>query len=275
MRSTIGADVLTVDYGRLRLQAGERLLDIGCGFGRHTYEAVKRGASVVACDLGVSALEGVRSIVGAMALDDEIPDGVAFVAVNGDATALPFPDNSFERVIASEVVEHITDDVRAFSELARVLRPGGMLAVTVPAWFSERLCWALSDEYPAPRSPGGHVRIYSRASLRERLYHAALEPTAAHHAHALHSPYWWLRCAVGPHRPIETNRVVDAYHRLLCWEIEKQPGSLRLFGRLLDPLIGKSLVMYACKPGNLAHHALTSRRTPPSTAAKDVVDAVA
>lgn len=266
--------MLTVDYRRLQLQAGERLLDIGCGLGRHTYEAIKRGASVVSCDLGKSELAGVRSIVAAMADADEIPDGVAFVAVNGDATALPFPDDSFERVIASEVVEHIPDDARAFSELARVLRPGGTLAVTVPAWFAERICWALSRDYPAPRSPGGHVRIYTRRSLRERLHQADLEPTFAHHAHALHSPYWWLRCAVGLDRPIDTNRLVDAYHRLLCWEIGKQPRSLRLAGRVLDPLIGKSLVMYARKPGHLARHAFTARRAI-ATAPKDVADAVA
>jgi SAM-dependent methyltransferase len=266
--------VLTVDYGRLHLQAGERLLDIGCGFGRHTYEAIKRGASVVSCDLGWQELERVRSMVAAMAGADEIPDGVAFAAINGDATALPFPDASFERVIASEVVEHITDDARAFAELARVLRPGGTLAVTVPAWFAERLCWALSADYPAPRSPGGHVRIYTRAALRERLRSASLEPSGAHHAHALHSPYWWLRCAVGLDRPVETHRFVDAYHRLLCWEIERQPRSLRVVGRALDPVIGKSLVMYARKPGHLARYARTPRVVR-STPHKDVADAVA
>jgi SAM-dependent methyltransferase len=270
--------MLTVDYRRLQLQAGERLLDIGCGFGRHTYEAIKRGASVVACDLGVPELERVRSIVAAMADDDEIPDGVAFVAVNGDATALPFPDASFERVIASEVVEHIADDGRAFAELARVLQPGGVLAVTVPAWFAERICWALSDDYPAPRAPGGHVRIYSRTALRSRLRDARLVPASDHHAHALHSPYWWLRCAVGLRRPIETNRLVEAYHRFLCWEIEKQPPALKLAGRVLDPLIGKSLVMYAHKPGHLARRALVPARraiTVTSTSTKDVADAIA
>ena len=257
--------MLTVDYHRLGLQAGERLLDIGCGFGRHTYEGIKRGASVISCDLGVTELEGVRAIVAAMAQDDEIPDGVAFMAVDGDATALPFPDASFERAIAREVVEHIPDDGRAFGELARVLKPGGMLAVTVPAWLAERICWALSDDYPAPNAPGGHVRIYSRAALRGRLRDARLEPTSAHHAHALHSPYWWLRCAVGLRQPIEANRLVEAYHRLLCWEIEKQPVVTKLVDRVLNPVIGKSIVVYAQKPGHLARNLLVPRRQPTST----------
>src|SRR5439155_1385753 len=94
----VEAEVLTVDYDRLGLEAGERLLDIGCGFGRHTYEGVKRGASVVSCDLGVGELERVRAIVAVMSENNEIPDGVACMAVNGDATALPFPDSAFERV---------------------------------------------------------------------------------------------------------------------------------------------------------------------------------
>ena len=51
------------------------------------------------------------------------------------------------------------------AELARVLRPGGTLAVTVPRWFPERVCWALAEEYHAPAVPGGHVRIYRRRRL--------------------------------------------------------------------------------------------------------------
>ena len=54
--------MLTVDYDRLGLHAGERLLDIGCGFGRHTYEGVRRGASVVSCDLGRDELDRVPQL---------------------------------------------------------------------------------------------------------------------------------------------------------------------------------------------------------------------
>ena len=246
--------MLTVDFDRLALRAGERVLDLGCGFGRHAYEAMRRGASVVACDLGLAELKEVLSVYAAMDQAAELPDGVGCIAVNGDGTKLPFADAAFDRVMASEVLEHIPDDDAAFSELARVLRPGGTLAITVPAWLPERVCWTLSDDYHAPAVVGGHVRIYTEPELRTKLRSAGLEPGGAHHSHGLHSPYWWLRCAVGPNRPIDDNALVRAYHRLLCWEIERQPALLRYTSKVLDPLIGKSLVVYASKPLQSAPH---------------------
>src|SRR5256886_11821492 len=77
--------------------------------------------------------------------------------VAGDGTAMPFSDAVFDRVVAAEVLEHIDDDQAALREIARVLRPGGLLAVTVPAWLPERICWRLSDGHP--NGPGGPVRI--------------------------------------------------------------------------------------------------------------------
>jgi SAM-dependent methyltransferase len=244
--------LITVDFDRLGLRAGERVLDLGCGFGRHAYEAMRRGGSVVACDLGLGELKEVLSVYAAMRQADELPDGVECIATNGDGTRLPFADNAFDRIMASEVLEHVPDDHAAFHELARVLRPGGTLAITVPSWLPERICWALSDDYHAPAVTGGHVRIYTQPELRTKLRIAGLEPGATHHSHALHAPYWWLRCAVGPDKPIDHNTLVRAYHRVLCWEIERQPASMRLLGRALDPLIGKSLVMYATKPQGAA-----------------------
>lgn len=240
--------MITVDFDRLGVHAGDCVLDLGCGFGRHAYEALRRGASVVACDLGTAELRHVASVYAAMLEAGEVDDATGCLTVNGDATCLPFPDAAFDHVLASEVLEHIPDDTAAFSELARVLRPGGTLAVTVPAWLSERVCWWLSDEYHAPAVAGGHVRIYTRHELRDKLVRAGLEPAGSHHAHGLHGPYWWLRCAVGPQRPIEDHRLVRAYHRLLCWDIEKAPTVTRVADRALAPLIGKSVVVYATKP---------------------------
>ena len=240
--------MLTVDYDRLGLRAGELVLDLGCGFGRHAYEAVRRGADVVACDMALPELTEIHKIVNVMRAHGDVPDGTICVSAAGDAGRLPFADGRFDRVIASEVMEHVPDDTAAYRELARVLRPGGVIAVTVPAWLPEKICWALSDEYHAPAVPGGHVRIYTEAQLRRQLREAGLEPVAATHAHALHSPYWWLRCAVGPDQPVADNRLVSAYHRLLTWDIVEAPLVTRAVDKLLNPLIGKSLVVYAAKP---------------------------
>jgi SAM-dependent methyltransferase len=233
--------VLTVDYDRLGVQPGDRLLDLGCGFGRHAYEALRRGAVVVALDAGADEVVRVRDTFGAMIEAGELVEGSPrYGAVQGDALRLPFPDATFDRVIASEVLEHIPDDVAAMAELARVLRPGGTMAVTVPRCGPELVNWILSDEYHDV--PGGHVRIYRRSTLQRRLSSTGLTPVASHHAHALHSPYWWLRCLIGPTN--DSHPAVAAYHRMLVWDIEKGPVVTRTAERVLSPFIGKSLVVY-------------------------------
>ena len=196
-------------------------------------------------DWGRSEVETTKRWLGAIAEAGEAPPGARYEVVRGDLTALPFPDASVDRVIASEVLEHIPDDVTAFAEIARVLRPGGRVAVTVPRYGPERVCWALSDAYHA--NEGGHIRIYRGDVLRTRLLAAGLQPGAGHHAHALHAPYWWLKCAVGVDRD---TAAVRAYHRLLVWDLMSRPRVTRAAERLLDPVLGKSLVVYAqrCEP---------------------------
>lgn len=240
----------TVDYRRLGVAPGELVLDLGCGFGRHAFGALRRGADVVAGDVGRAELAEVRSMVAAMRAAGEIDEGTVGCATAADAERLPFADGAFDRVIAAEVLEHIAEDAAALAELARVLRPGGVLAVTVPSWGPEKLCWLLSEEYHAPAVADGHVRIYTLRRLRARLRAAGLTPRRRHRAHALHSPYWWLRCAVGPDD--DGHRLVRAYHRLLCWEIEHRPWVTRIVERLLRPLIGKSVVVYAVKAPSAA-----------------------
>jgi SAM-dependent methyltransferase len=207
----------------------------------------RRGADVVAFDQDADELAAVLELFGAMKAAGEVPVGAEADIKEGDALALPFADGEFDRVVASEVLEHIPDDRTAIAELVRVLRPGGTMAVTVPRWLPEKICWALSDAYHEVE--GGHVRIYTGHELVAKLTAAGLEYVGKDHAHALHSPYWWLKCAVGVDQ--DRHPVVRAYHEVLVWDIMKRPGYstvTRLAERALNPLIGKSLVLYLRKP---------------------------
>jgi SAM-dependent methyltransferase len=187
--------VLTVDFDQFPIEAGARVLDLGCGFGRHAFELYRRGAHVIAYDHSEDELREVAKMFYAMSVGGEAPPDASAKVVRGDVLSLPFPNASFDAVIASEVLEHIPDDERAMAEIARVVKPGGQVAVTVPRWWPEQINWALPREYQ--HTPGGHIRIYRGDVLVSRLEGTGLQVRGRHHAHALHSPYWWLNCTFG------------------------------------------------------------------------------
>jgi SAM-dependent methyltransferase len=236
--------MLTVDFDRLGVRDGARVLDMGCGAGRHAFEAWRRGAAVVALDYSEAELKEVRAVYGAMVDAHELPHGECGGAVNGDALKLPFANGTFDCVIASEVLEHVWADTVAIAELTRVLKPGGRIAVTVPTRWPERVCWALDHRYHD--TPGGHVRIYRQRDLETKLEAAGLWLRGSHHAHALHSPYWWLKCATGVDR-VDPPWAVRRYHDVLVWQITKQPRWVAALDRTLNPVLGKSLIVYGQK----------------------------
>ena len=238
--------MLTIRFDRLGLRAGDKFLDAGAGFGRHAFAAARSGATVFALDYAMDEVTATRATFGGMIAANEILPSSYGGVLRGDATKLPFEDNTFDCVVTSEVLEHLQDDVTAISELHRVLKPGGSLGVTVPTWWPEKINWMLSDEYHAPISVGGHVRIYSETELKAKLRSSGLIVSGSHHAHALHSPYWWLKCAVGPTN--NDHPLVMKYRKFLEWDIMTQPRSMKIAERALSPLLGKSLIVYSTKP---------------------------
>jgi SAM-dependent methyltransferase len=236
--------VLTVDFERLGVGPGTRVLDLGCGMGRHAHEALRRGATVTAADLDRKALRHVGAVASAMVEAGEVTPGGSLVVSPANALKLRFPDASFDVVIVSEVLEHIPEDQAAIAEIHRVLRPGGVAAVTVPRYLPEAVCWLLSTEYHS--NPGGHVRIYQGEVLQQRLSRAGLRVTGTAHTHALHSPYWWLKCAIGVRR--DDALPARLYHRFLVYDMMRRPRWTRALEGALNPVLGKSLVVYTEKP---------------------------
>lgn len=235
--------MLTVNYDRLGVKAGDYLLDMGCGAGRHAYEAARRGAKVVALDADDVEVKTTAGLLLAMEENGDIPSPGVGTTTVGNALKLPFADGSFDRVIASEILEHIPPDTLAIDELVRVTRVGGTLGITVPRWGPELINWALSDEYH--NQPGGHIRIYRQKVLVQRLQDAGLTVTGVAHTHGLHAPYWWLKCAVGVQN--DQHPLVKAYHQLLTWQITDNPLPLQVAEAVTAPLFGKSMVVYCRK----------------------------
>jgi SAM-dependent methyltransferase len=248
--------MLTVDFDRLDPGFGCRVLDVGCGSGRHTAAACRLpGVVVVGVDPADSELAAAR---GRLELHQRLGEhgGSRWALCAANTLHLPFAAAWFDLVICAEVLEHIPDDERAVAEITRVLKPGGELVVSVPRRWPERLCWTLSRAY-APVE-GGHIRIYSKAGLITLLEQAGLKVRSLHHAHSLHAPYWWLKCLVGVAR--EDVALVSLYHRFLTWDMMKKPRLTRLLERLLNPILGKSLVLYCQKSVGAASIRVRARR---------------
>jgi SAM-dependent methyltransferase len=232
--------LLTVDLDRLGVRDGDRLLDVGCGEGRHCFGALERGARVVGVDLDLAALRMAHGPLRARARER---NGFG-VVLRGDAFHLPFPDASFDRVICSEVMEHVHDYRAAARELSRLLRPGGSAAVTVPTATSEWLYLRLGDDYF--ESPGGHIRIFRPRDLAAALRDAGLRPSGVGFAHGFHTPYWALRSVVGLPTS-DGSRLVQLY-RLFLIRATTSRWLDRLEKRVLDRVCPKSLVVYARRP---------------------------
>jgi SAM-dependent methyltransferase len=230
--------LLTVDLERLRVRAGERLLDAGCGEGRHCFGALERGARVVGLDLDRDSLA-----MGARPLANRARELGSFgQMLQGNTFHLPFRDESFDKVICSEVMEHVHDYRAAARELARVTKPNGRVAVTIPTATSEHLYLRTGDDYF--ESPGGHIRIFRPRQLALGLADAGLATVGVGFAHALHTPYWVLRSIAGLPNA-DDSRLVRGYRKLLI-----EATASRLAGaleRALNFCFPKSLILYAEK----------------------------
>ena len=119
------------------------------------------------------------------------PESICAFGVS-DINNMPFQDGAYDSVICSEVLEHVPSPEESIKELIRVLKPGGVLALSVPRFLPEWICWQLSEGYQ--QMPGGHVRIFKHRSLKQLAANEGMSYQGFHWAHGLHSPYWWLQC---------------------------------------------------------------------------------
>jgi len=235
--------MITINFKNIKTEPGQKILDMGCGEGRHVARACQeKNIFCQGADLSFSDLLKTKE---KLQLHEKLDDfkNSSWGLNSTDITSLSYKDEAFDIVICSEVLEHIPKDEKAVKELLRVLKHKGTLAISVPRFLPEKICWMLSDEYLDVNQ--GHIRIYNKKNLISMVTKLGTTHYKTHYAHSLHSPFWWLRCLIGCNKT--DSFLVNLYHKLLVWDLMKKPKLTRIIEKMFNPLIGKSLVLYFIK----------------------------
>jgi ubiquinone/menaquinone biosynthesis C-methylase UbiE len=253
--------MLTVNFRTLPLVEGDRVLDAGCGEGRHTFACFRHDCDVLGMDLSQQSLLKAKYVLGQMKKRNEARG--RFLLLRGDALRFPFSDGTFDKIICAEVIEHVDDDRRGVAELARILSAGGKIAITVPTRMTEHLYDFLSEEYF--RTPGGHVRKVVPRVLAGYMEENGLRVYAVGFAHAFHTPYWMLRCLFGLHR--ENAGIPALYKKFLTYSLFSRP--LRYMEKAANYFFPKSIILYAQKNNETRPEVRGSRPEEKGKAPKD------
>ena len=234
--------MLTFNFKKLTLENPNGLmLDLGCGEGRHIFGAMEEFPDLQCVGLDPHIESLTKAFEGLDFLESISNKKTNFLS--GSAYSLPFPDNSFDLVVCSEVLEHLHEYKDAIAEISRVLKTGGSFLASVPAELPEKICWALSKDYQ--NQPGGHLRIFNKKSLIEDISQNDLQFEYSERFHSIHSAYWWLRCLFW--KTQDSNILIKLYKKVLERHILKKPILLDQIDKIFNPVLGKSIALYFIK----------------------------
>jgi SAM-dependent methyltransferase len=146
---------------------GRDVLDVGCGDGAYALAAARAGAHVAGLDRSAANVKAARAQAEA--------EGIAIDVCVADASALPFPADRFDVVLAVTVLCFVDRPAQAVAEMARVLRPGGVLALGELGRWSAWAAWRRLRGWAGSRTWRG-ARFWSAGELRSSLREAGLVP---------------------------------------------------------------------------------------------------
>ncbi|MBL6819838.1 MAG: class I SAM-dependent methyltransferase [SAR86 cluster bacterium] len=229
----------TFDFTKLNLKKIRRVIDIGCGNGRHL-----KSLSFKLHNAEIKGIDHSKDEINK--LKDEFNNfrckqHNSYEFLHHDIRDIPIEDSTQDLVICSEVLEHVPNYEDVISECQRVLKPEGVLLVSVPTYTPEKLCWVFSKKYR--QTPGGHIRIFKKKQLIEAFLKCRLNLFCHHREHSFHSIYWILRSR----NNMDESNFLKSFHGLLVKQMFGQAKTSAFIEKMLNPLFGKSECFYLTK----------------------------
>lgn len=164
----------------LELKDGDKILDLGCGNGYYSYllTQLPLKLKIIGLDSHVNAIEDAKTKVS----------GKKVKFIVGAAEKIPFPKNYFDKIIMSEVIEHVRDDIKVLKETKRVLKKDGILVLTTPnkdyPFFWDPINWILEHLFNFHIKRGyfagiwnQHLRLYKSEVLKKKFKEVGLKIT--------------------------------------------------------------------------------------------------
>lgn len=228
----------TIDFEIFEIEPGETVVDLGCGTGRHCKSHEIKKASIFPIDKNKKSIRNLKKSLSEQETQND------YTPLYGDAHHLPFANKSIDKVICSEVLEHIPQPNKILREINRILKPDGELAISVPTFFSEIIIDSLADKYLG--KPGGHVHVFRKKEIIEKVENSGFEIWKKDSAHSLHVFYWSLRAIFGIEE--ENNLLPNLYKSFLDYTYGSE--TWQKIENSLNQLVPKSHVFYARKPSS-------------------------
>jgi SAM-dependent methyltransferase len=229
--------VENINLDALEVVPGSQVVDVGCADG-HLARAL------AAANIDVIGVEPEQYLRDRFQRHAATAGPGRATVVAGTVEQLPFDSQSVSAVTITEVLEHVDDPGRAMAELHRIMRPGGVLCLSVPTAFTERLFWRLHPQYPVNTT---HVRIFTRARLSELIRRARFEIVTWEGRNAQASISWIFHSLLRSHSDHAGNITEHLWvDRVLgrLWAVLRRARLEAPFVKVANRLLPKSWYVY-------------------------------
>lgn len=202
-------DVNKIKLDLLKIKIGSKVLDIGCSSGEQAIEIAKQGIIVYGIDSSVKRVKRFEKLAK--------QNNLQCFPIMADARKLPFKDDYFDAIIATEVFEHIPDISKVVDESFRVLKNGGWGCISVPTKLTEKIFRKIHPYYI---KDSGHVNFFSKAEIISVLTKSGFTIEKIEKLNFEWTLFWLIHSIFKTRfdstgSPIENYKISKGYHKML------------------------------------------------------------